>query len=102
MLKSIEHLEGNLPGPITFNDIRGYIQNYMAVGFEKDWKVTSLNALFKLTTGPIGRLFNSPGTATMNDILEDPVILELDSLGSKTDRSAFTQALFFYGCITAV
>jgi len=91
----------DLPGatgdkPITFNDIRNYMQRYPADSREKDWKVSALNILFKLTTGPVGWLMNSAGAFTVADILDKPVVLELTALGSETDRSVFTQTLLLW------
>jgi hypothetical protein len=96
MLRAIEDLERESGEFITFDDMRYYVEDYRAAGFERDWKVTSLNALYKLTTGPIGRLFNSVDGTALADILDKQAILELDSLGSRTDRSAFTQSLLLW------
>jgi len=58
MLRAIEHLEREYVRPAKFDEIRYYFEDYRAIGFEKDWMVTRHSALFKLTTGPVGRLFN--------------------------------------------
>jgi hypothetical protein len=82
--------------PVTFKDIMGYVDRYSADKREGEWKITTLDMLFKLTTGPIGRLMNSESNLNLADIFERPVILELTGLGSETDRSFFTQALFLW------
>ncbi len=82
--------------PVTFNDIRHHIENCKAHSRERDWKISALSVLFKLTTGPIGRLMNSEGPTTIQDILDKPVIMELDGIGSESDRSVFTQSLLLW------
>jgi hypothetical protein len=82
--------------PVTFKDIRGYVDKYSADRREREWKITTLDVLFKLTTGPMGRLMNSESNINLSDIFERPVILELTGLGSETDRSFFTQSLFLW------
>jgi len=82
--------------PVTFNDIYNFMKGYQADSREKDWKVSALNILFKLTTGPIGRLVNSPGVSTLHDIIDRQVVLELAGLGSETDRALFTQTLLLW------
>ncbi len=93
-LKALAEIEEE--EPLTFNDIRRYVENYKAHSREIDWKVSAVNVLFKLTTGPIGRLTNCLGIISLSDILNKPVILELDSLGSETDRSLFTQTFLLW------
>lgn len=96
-LKALELFQGANGGkPVTFNDIRHYMERYNAESREKDWKVSALNILFKLTTGPIGRLTNSDSQTTLADILDKPAILELLHLGSETDRSLFTQTFLLW------
>lgn len=95
-LKALHFLGMGQENPITFNDVRGYIERYAALPREIDWKVSADNVLFKLTTGPIGRLLNSQDGRTLPEILDSPVILELDSLGSETDRAMFTQTFLLW------
>ncbi|RKY12778.1 MAG: hypothetical protein DRP65_00215 [Planctomycetota bacterium] len=95
-LKALEFLGAERGKPITFNAIRHYTEGYPADSREKDWKVSALNILFKLTTGPIGRLVNSDSATTLADVLDKPVILELPGLGSETDRELFTQTFLLW------
>ncbi len=95
-LKALYLLGAERDKPVTFNDIFNYIKGYNADSREKDWKVSALNILFKLTTGPIGRLTNSDGPTNLADILDRPAILELLSLGSETDRALFTQTFLLW------
>ena len=82
--------------PATFNDILRYVDRRSVDSRERDWKASALNILFKLTTGPIGRLMNGGGTASIHDIIDSQVILELTSLGSETDRQMFSQAFLLW------
>jgi DNA-binding MarR family transcriptional regulator len=95
-LKALHFLGMGQEKPITFNDVRCYIERYAALPREIDWKVSADNVLFKLTTGPIGRLLNSQDARTLPEILDKQVILELDSLGSETDRAMFTQTFLLW------
>jgi len=95
-LKALDYLGATNDRAIIFKDIHNYMQSYPIDSREKDWKVSALNILFKLTTGPIGRLTNSDSSTTLADILDKPVILELTGLGSETDRSLFTQTLLLW------
>jgi hypothetical protein len=95
-LTSLDVLSTQREKPITFNDIGHCIKGYNARSREIDWKVSALNVLYRLTTGPVGRLVNSEGVVTVKDILDRPVILELDGLGSESDRALFTQALMLW------
>ncbi len=96
LLKALGHF-GIISGkPATFNDIKAYLDKYRPRSRERDWTASAQNVLLKLTTGPIGTIFNQPGEAGITDILHSPVILELDGLGSQTDRVAFTKALLLW------
>lgn len=95
-LKALDLLGTDGDKPVTFNDIYNFMKGYHADSREKDWKVSALNILFKLTTGPVGLLMNSAGASTVADILDKPVVLELTALGSETDRSVFTQTLLLW------
>jgi len=95
-LKALDLLGVDGDKPVTFNDIYNFMKGYHADSREMDWKVSALNILFKLTTGPIGWLMNSAEACTAADILDKPVVLELTALGSETDRSVFTQTLLLW------
>ena len=95
-LKALDLLGTDGDKPATFNDIYNFMKGYQADSREMDWKVSALNILFKLTTGPIGRLTNSDSPTKLTYILDRPVILELLNLGSETDRALFTQTLLLW------
>jgi hypothetical protein len=95
-LEALGILGAYVAKPVTFNDIRRYMEGYKATSREADWKVSALNVLFRLTTGPIGRLINCKAPTDLADILDKPVILSLDSLGSHTDRAMFTKTLLLW------
>ncbi len=95
-LKALDLLGTGNDKQVTFNDIYNFMKGYQADSREKDWKVSALNILFKLTTGPIGRLVNSPGVSTLPDVIDRQVVLELAGLGSETDRALFTQTFLLW------
>ncbi len=95
-LRALDTLGREFDRPVTFRDIRRYVENYKTVSRENEWKATAENVLFKLTTGPVGKLTKPNGITQVPEILQKPVILELDSLGSQTDRAFFTQSFFLW------
>lgn len=96
MLTGLQTLRaGGLRTP-AFNDLSGIISSYKAKSRENDWKASARNILLKLNTGPIGSVFNSTDGFSLPDLLSRPVILELDSLGSQTDRAAFSKCLLLW------
>lgn len=96
LLKAIGDLQLVGPEPVTFNDVRRYLDTYKPRSREGDWKASAANVLLRLTTGPIGRMFGSPTTTTLARILDKQIVLEVDSLGSQSDRAAFTKALLVW------
>ncbi|HKJ89217.1 MAG TPA: DUF87 domain-containing protein, partial [Gammaproteobacteria bacterium] len=95
-LQSLDALTTTTGKPPTFNDIRGYLEKYKARSREHDWKVSARNVLYRLTTGNIGRLCNTPSSVTPADILTTPVILEMDSLGNENDRNMFVRTFLLW------
>jgi DNA-binding MarR family transcriptional regulator len=81
---------------MTFNDVRRLVDSYGADSRERDWKASALSTLFKLTTGPIGRIMNSTSGSSLQAILDSPVVLELSGLGSETDRRLFSQTFLLW------
>jgi hypothetical protein len=96
MLKALDYFRAFSDKPVTSNDLRRYIDGLKVDSRSKDWKVSAQNILFKLTTGPVGRLLNGRGIATIPDILDRQVILELTGLGSETDRALFSHAFLLW------
>jgi len=95
-MKAVELLYADGGKPLNFNDIKHYVEGYKAYSREKDWKVSAVNVLFKLTSGPIGRVMNDSCATNLASVLNKPVILDLKSLGSQTDRSMFTQTFLLW------
>jgi hypothetical protein len=96
LLKALQFLRAGGDRPATFSNVRDYMERYHADSREMDWKVSALNVLFKLTTGPIGRLMNPDGATALAQVLNRPVILELPNLGSETDRAMFTRTFLLW------
>ena len=95
-LKATDHLKRVEDKPLTFNAIREFIEKYSARSRERDWLVSAENILYKLTTGPIGRMLNAPGKMPLREIMDKPVIFELDRLGSESDRAFFIQTFLLW------
>lgn len=95
-LKTLNAISADRAKPITFNDVRSLVDSYRANYRERDWKASALSTLFKLTTGPIGRIMNSTSGSSLQAILDGPVVLELSGLGSETDRRLFSQAFLLW------
>ena len=63
---------------------------------ERDWMSSILNVLYKLNTGPIGKVMNSKEKTPIKKLLEGNIILELDSLGGPKDKSFLIQSLLLW------
>jgi hypothetical protein len=61
LLRALHHLS---PGgePATFNDLLAYVEAQKTRSRCSEWRGAALTVLFRLTTGPIGRLANSSWT----------------------------------------
>ena len=96
LLKALDALTSGNGKPPTFNDVRHYIEAQKTTSREADWKASAANVLFRLTTGPVGRLVNGAGRFAVSDIMHKPVILELDRLGSESDRALFANTFLLW------
>ena len=93
LLKAVTDLELVGPKPLTSIAVRRYVEDYKPRSRESDWKASAANVLLRLTTGPMGRLLNASSGRSLHSLLSRQAILEVDALGSQTDRSAFAQTL---------
>jgi len=94
LLLSAEELAGSKP--LTFNAVRSHLARRKTRSRQTEWKVAADSVLYRLTTGPLGRLVNSLSSITLAGVLDSPVVLELSGLGSESDRSFFSQALLVW------
>ena len=96
LMKGIQELSAQHTEPLTFNDVRAWLNAYKARSREVDWKVSATSVLTRLTTGPLGQVFNADAYGTLSDLLHRSVILEIDALGNQADRAAFVNALLLW------
>ncbi|MDK2465047.1 MAG: hypothetical protein QI223_09785, partial [Candidatus Korarchaeota archaeon] len=96
LMKGIQELSAERSEPLTFNDVRAWLRAYKARSREVDWKVSATSVLTRLTTGPLGHVFNADANGTFRELLAQPVILQIDALGGQTDRAAFVNAMLLW------
>ncbi|MDK2465121.1 MAG: DUF87 domain-containing protein, partial [Candidatus Korarchaeota archaeon] len=96
LIKGIWEFAPRRSEPLTFNDIRAWLNAYRARSREMDWKVSATSVLAHLTTGPLGQVFNADPHATLCELLDQPVILQIDALGGRAERAAFANALLLW------
>lgn len=96
LMKGIQKLSADRSEPLTFNDIRAWLNAYKARSREVDWKVSATSVLTRLTTGPLGQVFNANANGTLCELLDQPVILQIDALGGQADRAAFVNAMLLW------
>ena len=72
----------------TLRDLLETINGMEAKGREAGWMSSTLRALGALTFGETGKIFNIHQQPNIGELLEQPVILEMDSLTT----SSFVQA----------
>jgi hypothetical protein len=75
-------------GCITFKDISNWIKRFKGTFREKDWKISAQNLLFKLTTGPLGKVMHGPGM-DIAWLVRQRAVFELNNIGSAKDKSFF-------------
>ncbi len=95
ILRAIESLRETGREPATSNDIRWQIEGRPIRSREQDWQVSALAVLHRLTTGPVGQLLNCTGPG-LTTLLDRPVVLELDALGSESDRALLMHTLLLW------
>ncbi len=79
----------------TMDDLVRVIQEMNVKGRAANWMASTQRALSALTFGAMGKVLNTQSNATIADILDKPVILELDSLTS-IDKVFFIESLLLY------
>jgi hypothetical protein len=79
----------------TFKDVLAKARTMDTRGREAGWLSSTLRALSSLCFGGMGDLLNSSSNRSIDHILDDNVILELDGL-SQADKTFFVQACLLY------
>jgi len=76
-------------------DVLRFLDTYHARGRELNWMVSTLRTVKSLCTGEFGRALNTSQNASVKDLLEKNVILELDGLGSN-EKAFFIETLLLW------
>jgi len=79
----------------TLKDLLNTIENTEAKGREAGWMSSTLRALGALTFGETGKTFNIRQQSNMVDLLDQQVILEMDSL-TNTDKIFLVESILLW------
>jgi len=79
----------------TLKDLLNTIENTEAKGREAGWMSSTLRALGALTFGETGKTFNIRQQSDMVDLLDQQVILEMDSL-TNTDKIFLVESILLW------
>ena len=79
----------------TLRDLLETINGMEAKGREAGWMSSTLRALGTLTFGETGKVFNIHQQTNIADLLEQPVILEMDSL-TNSDKTFLVESLLLW------
>lgn len=77
------------PANASFKDLYRWLLRFKTNSRERDWKASALNVLYKLSTGPLGRVLESGKFSPLNQ----RTVIELEWLGSPKDMSFLVQAV---------
>jgi hypothetical protein len=79
----------------TLRDLLDTINGMEAKGREAGWMSSTLRALGALTFGETGKIFNIHQQPNIGELLEQPVILEMDSL-TNSDKTFLVEGLLLW------
>jgi len=79
----------------TLKDLLSYIETMEAKGREAGWMSSTLRALGALTFGDTGKIFNVRRQSNMMELLNNAVILEMDSL-TNSDKTFLVESLLLW------
>ncbi|MFC1551922.1 hypothetical protein ACFL6P_05080 [Candidatus Latescibacterota bacterium] len=79
----------------TLRDLLDTINGMKAKGREAGWMSSTLRALGALTFGETGKIFNIHQQPNIGELLEPPVILEMDSL-TNSDKTFLVEGLLLW------
>ncbi|MBT4814678.1 MAG: ATP-binding protein [Lentisphaerae bacterium] len=79
----------------TMLDILAWLRAYPAKGREGNWMASTLRAVEALCYGEMGRIVNVKKQPPISDLLQQNVVLELDSLTS-SDKTFFIESLLLW------
>lgn len=83
---------------VSFRDIYSWLSAFEGRQREMDWKVSALDMLYKLTTGPLGSVMQGPAWQ-VEWLAQQQAVIELSNVGSSKDKTFFIRSLmlrFYY------
>ena len=87
--------DGELEDWPTLHDVWDWLKAYPARGREQNWMASTLRAVAALCYGEMGRVVNVPRQYPLSGLLQENVVLELDSLTS-SDKAFFIESLLLW------
>jgi len=85
--------EGELD--FTFKQLEEQAKNYRYEQREREWRTTLLNFLYRLTTGPIGQVFNSEAHIPPEVLLQGQSILSLERFLNPVQKADFIESFLY-------
>jgi len=79
-------------GTFTFHDLYGWLKRFRGKHREREWKTTALDLLYKLITGPLGKVMQQTSKG-VDWLIGQRAILELNNVGSSRDKSFLVRTL---------
>lgn len=82
-----------LPKGSGFARVYEWVRSYKGAFREMDWKVSCANILYKLVSGPLGRIMCEGEGQPVKGLMGSSHVLELHNLGSSADKAFFVKTL---------
>ena len=79
---------------VTFHSLYELLNSFEGRMREMDWKTSALDVLYKLVTGPLGKVMQEQ-SLNIEWLIKQQVIFELNNVGSAKDKSFFIRTLLF-------
>ena len=77
---------------VTFHSLYELLNSFEGRMREMDWKTSAIDILYKLTTGPLGKVMTGQSWS-MEWLVKQQAIFELNNCGSAKDKSFFIRTL---------
>jgi len=90
LLRAVDYLLENNQA-LSFQSIYEFLRKFEGRMREMDWKTSALNILYKLVTGPLGKVMNN--SCNIEWLSNQKIIFELSNVGNSKDKSFFIRSL---------
>jgi energy-coupling factor transporter ATP-binding protein EcfA2 len=80
----------------TIQDLLAWLQTTKFTGRAAQWKSSAERILIMMCYGEFGEVINTQSSRHIAQLLDHDVVLEMDGLSSKSDRTMFSEALTLY------